>query len=108
MLAFLDVLYNLEFEDYEDFMRKYGPGSNLETYASMIQAIELFQIVGLYVEQKALDIDIVIRHSGNTVLRLWEKVESFVIRHRENTGDPFHWQSFEYLAQEMKKYEQEH
>jgi len=108
MLAFLDVLYNQEFKDYEDFMRKYGPESNLEAYASMIQSIELFQVVGSYVEQKALDIDIVAKHMGNTALRLWEKVEPFVRGHRTNTDDPFHWSSFEYLAQELKKNQQEH
>jgi len=108
MLAFLDVLYNLEFEDYEDFMSKYSPGSNLEAYSSVILTIELFQRIGLFVEEKALDIDIVTRHMGNTALRLWERVEPFVIGHREKTGDPFHWRSFEYLAQELKKYQQEH
>jgi hypothetical protein len=102
--SLIDVIYNQEWEDYEDYRRKYGPESNPDAYIAMIQAIELFTMIGLYVEQKALDLDMVIRHNGRVAMRLWEKVESFVKGHRERTGNPMHWYSFEYLYEEMKKY----
>jgi hypothetical protein len=108
MLAYVDVIYNQEWEDYEDFMRKYGPESNPEAYASVVQVIELFQMIGLFVEQNALDIEIVNRHCGKVVVRVWEKVEPFVREFRIWTDNPMHWHSFEYLYHEMKKiYQQE-
>jgi hypothetical protein len=100
----IDVLYNQEWEDYDDFRRKYGPESNPEAYVAMIQVLELFTMIGLYVEQGALDIDIVIKHNGVFAIRLWEIVEPFVRAHRERTGNPMHWHSFEYLYEEMKRH----
>lgn len=102
--SLIDVLYNQEWQDYDDFRRKYGPESNPEAYVGMIQVIEMFTMIGLYVEQEALDLDIVIKHNGRFALRLWEIVEPFVKEHRMRTGNPMHWHSFEYLVEEMKRY----
>ena len=78
LLSYIDVLYNQEWKDYDELMSKYGPETNPEGYTSLIQVIELFQMIGLYVAQDALDIDIVAKHNIKTAIRLWEKVEPYV------------------------------
>lgn len=103
MSSLIDVVYNQKWEDYEDFMRKYGPETNPDAYASLQQVIEHYQMIGLFVEQKALDLDIVNRHHGKFTIRLWEKVEPYVIEHRKRYDNPMHWHSFEYLYNEIKK-----
>jgi hypothetical protein len=109
MFAYVDVVYNQEWDDYEDFMNKYGPHTNPEAYTSVVQVLELWQMVGMYVESNALDIGIVNRHSGRAAMRVWEKMEPFVRGFRVWTNNPMHWQSFEYLYDEMRKlYPQEH
>jgi hypothetical protein len=103
MSSLIEIMYRTEWKDYEDFMEKYGPEKDLDLYTSFIQVIELFQMIGLFVEQGAIDLDIVIRHNGNFTVRLWEKVESFIKGHRRATNNPMHWSSFEYLYEEVKK-----
>jgi hypothetical protein len=103
MLAYVDVVYNQEWDDYEDFIRKYGPKTNPEAYTSVVQVLELWQMMGMYVENNALDIELVNKHSGRAAMRVWEKLEPFVRGFRVWTNNPMHWHSFEYLYDEMKK-----
>lgn len=103
MKALINVIYIQEWDDYDDFLRKYGPKTNPEAYISIIQVLELFTMVGLYVEQKALDIEIIKRHNGKITMMVWEKLGEFVLGHREVTENPLHWYSFEYLYNEMEK-----
>jgi hypothetical protein len=103
MFSYVDVVYNQEWEDYEDFMKKYGPKTNPEAYTSVVQVIELWQMIGMYVENNALDIEIVNKHSGRAAMRVWEKLEPFIRGFRVWTNNPLHWHSFEHLYEEMKK-----
>ena len=76
--SYLDFMYNQEWEDYDDFMRKYGPVSNPEAYLNYIHTLALMQQWGVLVEQKALDPHILYMHSGDNVFRIWEKVEPLI------------------------------
>ena len=59
LMSLFEMLYLQEWETYDEFIEKYGPATNPESYASMIQVIELFQMIGLYVERGALNVEVV-------------------------------------------------
>jgi len=105
--SFIDVMYNQEWEDFDDFMRKYGPVSNPEAYLHCITVCNNLQEMGVLAEQEALDPEIIWRHSGMVVIRIWEKMEPIIREFRIRGNDPLHWVSFENFYNEMKKKNEE-
>jgi hypothetical protein len=93
--SFIDVIYNQEWEDFDDFMRKYGPVSNPEAYLHCISLCNYLQELG------------VLRHAGGNVIRVWEKMEPIIKEFRIRANDPLHWISFENFYNEVKKIQEE-
>jgi hypothetical protein len=106
MNAWLDVMYHQEWGDYEEFMQKYGPIANPEAQARFGIVGSAFQHLGVLVEVKALDPDIVYKRVGGNIMRTWEKVEPAVQGIRTQHGIKHFWRSFEHLYHEFKQIEQ--
>ena len=100
---------SLQFKDYEDFVKKYGPWLSKPGFAqtAIFVVSTYFQEIGTLLHRKIIDINFLYDIFGSTAIKLnWEKVKPIILGLREQFNDPrvFGW--FEYLYNEVKKREQ--
>jgi hypothetical protein len=96
-------LLNYEWEDYEDFERKYGSDNNLDSYSKRISLWGWFNGMGLLMQKKLIDPEMVYFTAGNQALWTWAKYEPIIkeMSRRYNVSDSV--EHFEYLVNEMRK-----
>ena len=97
---------NLEFEDYKDFVKKYGSFS-LETPVNVAvrKIVYYYSQVGTLLHRGLVGADLVYEFMGGVTM-IWNKLEPLIEGHREHAGYNFGmW--FEYLCDELKKREQQ-
>jgi hypothetical protein len=103
--AFLKI-WNLEFKDYNDFVKRYGPWySETEVYTEFRMVANFFNGIGILLSIKLVDVDMVVRTFSLPTRTIWEKVELLVEGARKQQGPGF-FEHFEYLYNEMQKREQ--
>ena len=102
----------IKVEDYDGFVKKYGPPGSEETEPSQIWTdIDrigwFFNLMGFLVREKILHIKLVDELLSYWVIKNWETIRTLVYEWRKqyNIPESYHW--FEYLYNEMKKREQE-
>jgi len=105
----LKEVHTLQFNDYEDFVKKYGPWFSKPGSAqtAIFVVSTYFQQIGALLSRKIIDINFLYDVWGSTSIKLnWEKVKPIVLGLRQQFNDPkvFGW--FEYLYNEVKKREQ--
>jgi hypothetical protein len=96
-------VWNLEFADYDDFKRKYGPylSDNPEN-AALPSVINSFLVMGLLLQKKLVDPEIL---SHLPISMTWNKVKPIIEGVRKETNDSGWYEEFEYLYNEMQKRE---
>ena len=96
-------LINYEWEDYDDFERKYGSNTQLDSYSKRASLWVWFNGLGLLMQKKLIDPEMVYFTAGNQALWTWAKFEPIIkeICSRMNVSDSF--EHFEYLVKEMRK-----
>jgi len=99
-------VWNLEFKDYNDFVKKYGPWySETEVYTAFRMVCNFFDGIGILLIRKLVDIEMVARLFTMPAKTTWEKVKPLVEGGRRQLS-PLLFEDFEYLYNEMKKREQ--
>jgi len=100
----------IKVEDYDSFVKKYGPVASEETEPSQIMTdIDrigwFFNVMGFLVKEKLVQIKLVDDLLGYWVIKAWETIKPLVYgwRKQYNIPESYHW--FEYLYNEMKKRE---
>ena len=95
----------LEFEDYQDFLRKYGPW---QRDAPLMMAIwnisDFFEVMGVLVHRKLSDTGLIA--DMFPVVPAWEKIGPIQKERRKEFNMPMLFKWFEYLYNEIKKREQ--
>jgi hypothetical protein len=94
---------NMEWEDYEDFERKWGSGNNTEAYAKRYTVWYAYDGIGYLLKHNLIDIDIAYHLNGTAALYQWSKYESIIKYQREVFNIPELALWFEYLVQEIRK-----
>ena len=104
----------LKIKDYDDFVKKYGPPFSAEPERERSQVWEdidrigwFFNGIGLLVHRKFVDLRLVDDFLGYGVVLAWEKIKPLVYGWRKQYNMPKSFSWFEYLANEMKKREQQ-
>jgi hypothetical protein len=98
-------IWNLEFKDYDDFIKKYGPWlSETEVYTAFRMVGNFFQLLGILLLNGLVDIDMVVKAFNLPIKTTWEKIKPLVEGGRKQMG-PDLLNHFEYLYNEMKKRE---
>ena len=105
---YTDILYNQEWEDFEDYMRKYGPSSNPEAFVKFIKIADIFQSLGSFVDDGIFDIKAVYERSGFTIIAAWEKMAPIIRGIRKHSKNPVIFPQYENLYNELIKYREEH
>jgi hypothetical protein len=104
----LKEVHTLQFNDYEDFVKKYGPWLSKPGVAqtAIFVASTYFTEIGTLLRRKIIDIDFFYDIFGSTSVKLnWEKVKPVILGLREQFRDPTVFGPFEYLYDEVKKRE---
>ena len=98
-------VWNLEFKDYDDFVKKYGPWySETEVYTAFRMVCNFFDGIGILLIRKLVDIEIVASMFARATKTSWEKVK-LLVEDRRQIGTTL-FTDFEYLYNEIKKREQ--
>ena len=93
-----------EFKDFEDYQEKYGVvGENPTTIAFYI-VLTFFEGVGVLLKRKLADIELL--NDLFAVKMTWKKIEPIIEDLRKHFEEPKLFENFEYLYDEVKKYEQ--
>jgi len=90
----------LEFKDYDDFMKKYGWS------AAMSEVCLFFEGVGVLLHKKLIDISVIDDLFTGPIKMIWEKTKPMIEGHRRQENYPQFYEWLEYLYNEMKKREQ--
>ncbi len=99
-------VWNLEFKDYDDFVKKCGPWySETEVYIAIRMVGNFFMVLGNLLSNKLVDIDMVTKTFGFPIKATWEKIKPLVEGARKTLGPTF-TDAFEYLYDEIQKREQ--
>jgi len=99
------TVMELEYEDYNDYVKKYGFSStphNVEVYG----VGWFFNGIGVLVQSQLADIKLVDKLFGYMVIWLWEIMKPMVEGARKQFNQPKSLEWFEYLYNEMHKREQ--
>ena len=91
---------NLEWEDYEDHLSKYGRKENPEAWARLWSYLIMFDDVGLMVRRGLMDIEDFYDISQRSIPSVWKKYQPIIEEHRKRS-DPTSLIDFEYLIKEM-------
>lgn len=99
------TLMNQEWDNYEDYMRKYGGVTGHPEVAAALEAwLSYFDGIGLLVKEDMIDLDTVYDIAYSRILLLWFKFETIIKEFRKPPwGLPDYGQNLEYLANEMIK-----
>ena len=101
-------VHSLQFKDYDDFVKKYGPWFSKGPAQTAIGTVaNYFEAIGFLVYKKIIDIDFIYNVITFTSIKLhWEKVKPVMMGLRELHSDPRIGLWIEYLYNEMEKYDQ--
>jgi hypothetical protein len=102
--AFADM-HGAEFNDYDDFVKKYGmPFSRNQVPMSLVMIGNYFEELGVLFSNKLLDAHLV--DQLFPISKAWEKMEPVIKGLRKEYRTQTYYEWFEYLYNEMKKREQ--
>jgi hypothetical protein len=98
--------WNLEFEGYDDFVKKYGTWySETEVYTALRMVGSFFELIGILLSCDLVDVSMVANTFGIPIETTWEKIKPLVEGGRKIYGSYLYY-NFECLFNEMKKREQ--
>jgi len=101
--AWLEMMSQWDWKDYEEWESKYGPAANLEAATKLFSIGMVYETIGMLVSENLIDPRLVLRENPWAAVETWEKLESLVKVFRSG-GDPKFWDSFENLANQIKKH----
>jgi hypothetical protein len=97
---------NLEFTDYDDFVKRYGKiHSERPEQTSFLAVVNYFDALGILARRGLVDVDLIYEFWTGDIPDLWEKIKPLVEGIRKESKFPI-LVNAEYLYNEMKKREQ--
>jgi hypothetical protein len=97
-------LFQYQWDDYEDFERKYGSSADADLAARRTSIFSLFNVFGLMLKEKVIDRRLLFDYGASGFIGLWEKFKPIVEVNRETSPARRHlYAGFEYLHDELVK-----
>jgi hypothetical protein len=94
-----------EWEDFDDFMDKYGWLKNREIYSANVSQLTIyFEGLGVLIKEGHLNIRYVALLISGVTRVFWEKMGPIVLEARDRLGVPAFMSETEYLYTELMKY----
>ncbi len=107
MRRFRELMY-MDYENYEDFDKKYGSDNNPENFAKRMTAWCSYNMLGYLVRKRLLDPETVWALNADAPLWTWEKCRDLVYEAKRRYNGRTYMDDFEYLAKEMARLKQVH
>ena len=97
---------NMQFNDYDDFVEKYGsPTAEGPEQTAVLMIAMFMEGIGVLLHKKCVDIETI--EELFPVERSWKKLEPILIATRRQSGDPAIWEWFEYHYNEAREIKQQ-
>jgi hypothetical protein len=96
-----DVQWIWEWNDFEDFMEKYGPNSQ-ENWSKFMRTMMFFEGIGILVHKEMISASFIDDFISAMTLRIWEKYEKIIYSMREYYNAPQTYEWIEYLYNQIK------
>lgn len=96
----ISTVCSTEYTDYKDYLTKYA-GKTEQTALKLLG--NYFEGVGMLVNMKLVEMDIVFNFWGDIAESVWDDNEELIKGMRQDTGTPFTFQYWEFLVKEFKK-----
>ena len=96
-------LMNMEWQDYEDFERKYGSDVNPDNYAKRMSVWQSYNMLGHLLRTKVADAETCYISGGTFSIFIWEKFKPILNEHAIRYVGRDGYTGIEYLAEEMLK-----
>ena len=98
-------IMTLEFKDYDDFVKRYGPmiSESPITLAYLI-ITDMYEGIGVLLHRKLVEADLLFEFVS--VQDVWEKTKPLIEENRKQFNSPRTLEWFEYLYNESRKREQ--
>ena len=103
-----EVLFIIEFEDWDDMQRNFDPVDNPDTRVSWFSVASFFEGVGVLLKRNLIDISMVDDLLATAIRMTWEKIGPIETESRKRLNLPRLWDDFEFLYKELMKYHEEH
>ena len=98
-------LLSMDWEDFEDFRRKYDSTVNPDGFSRRWQVWLAYESMGYMLHQGIVDIETVYSLMGGfSIIQFWDKFEPIIVEQRKFYNEPYWFRWMEYLAQEATKY----
>lgn len=97
-----EIVYRWDWKGFDDFWQRYGPSTNPEAFARWDSVGTYFKGIGVLLEKKLIDLDLVDELLGTGIRKYWEKSKSFVKEARVRDW-PHSLEGVEYLYTELQK-----
>jgi hypothetical protein len=103
---FIELL-EMEWNDYDDFEKKYGSDFNRDNYAKRQALWYTYDTIGLLLKKGLIDRNLIFGDMGfHEPLVLWHKFGGVIKEIRRRYNQPYVFINLEYFAEECNKYYQ--
>ena len=101
MKAYSEIM-RWKWENYDDYINKYGSESNPEAYIMYRKVFGFFEGVGVLVRRRLIDPSLVDDLMSGAIVQYWERFESILLERRRRLNWPQVGEQIEYLYNEVK------
>ena len=102
MRDFVEVL-SLDWQDIEDYMKRYDSSVNTESYAQRMHIWISYDNMGYLLREGLVDREILFNSAGFAAINMWGRYQPIFDHYRSTELGPRYLENFEYLASEMWK-----
>ena len=97
MIEAMNKVGAIQFDNFEEYRKKYG-------FTEVAEIAVLFEGLGVLLEQKLIDIDLVNDLFGPTLDLLWERMQPVIVSMRKGLNQPYFFSHYEYLVDSLNAY----
>lgn len=93
----MGAMMTWQWTDYDDFMNKYGPFTNIEAWSIVTASIDYYEGIGVLVKRNLIDITFIDDLMSGMIMMSWDKLRDYIYGWRKNRNYPQFGEYFEYL-----------
>jgi len=103
-LRLLSKALQMNWDDYDDFQRKYNMIEHAEERMPYSYSSMFYQEMGVLAKENLIDISLIDQFLPDSFRMYWKKFEQIILEHRQRTKYPQYFAGMEYLYREFCKY----
>jgi hypothetical protein len=97
MVEAINKIGSITFDNFDEYRKKYG-------FTEIAEVAVLFEGLGVLLEQKLIDIDLVDDLFGPTLDVLWDRMKPVIVSMRKSLNQPYFFSHYEYLVDTLNAY----